>query len=218
MIRAIAYPKTNEDPADVLLGLQPRRGQKMLAIGGGGDQGFALATSAEVHMIDSCPAQIDVIHIRKDALYDGRTEEFLQQDSYDPTDVYRASFWREPGRMDRLRNRLSQVHVSQMNLDDALKFACEEGKTFDGIYLSNVLGYDTHQTGQDIYRQLCMVAHCLPKGGRAYVANHGQLVRRAETLRNMPSFLPSSMRIERGFSPRNKGAIRWDPVVYVKQQ
>lgn len=74
---------TNESLPAIIAGLSPSSADRILAIGGSGDQAFALLEhGAQVAVIDHDARQIDFIRHRAAALADGDYYEFAKRHAF----------------------------------------------------------------------------------------------------------------------------------------
>lgn len=214
------FRHTNECLDAILAGLDVRRDDRILAIGGSGDQAFAmLAKGASVTVVDYSDEQIEYIRMRADLLRNRRYAAFLADDDPreegDGRDCY--AYLTIRSRLRRIRKNLDRMsilkpkHIHQSLISDAL--------SFNKLYLSNVYTVD-----------LPVVAPLLPTGGRVYVTDSKMfcylLNHDPPPLSNAYAFpcddcLPSSLRVH--FVATLKAQFHerrihngWHPAVYEK--
>lgn len=178
-----SFPATNESLDAVMRGCDPRESDAILAIGGSGDQAFALLERAgKVVVVENDPSQINLISKRYDALRDGNLEEFMGPES-DYTDIrdleivrLRNQYFSSPGRFERIQKKADKLTIlPSMSL---LDFLNGDGAAVDVIYTSNILNYrkwdaQTSQTINHSEGNDCKVLKHLAelKGSRLYFSN-----------------------------------------------
>ena len=169
------YYSTNESLDSIVKGLEPCHSDVIVAIGGSGDQAFALLESAgEVIVVDHDAQQIDYILKRRRLLEEGRVTDFLGSEN----DVQIAKYLQK--RAEKIRHRLNRMVVyDPVDVFDFL----EQENGFSKVYLSNVFGCRNAGRSRN-YESLGMIASKLPPGGLVYVADHGR------TMEISPEFYP----------------------------
>lgn len=165
------YSVTNESIEAVMGGLQVSEKDRILAIAGSGDQGFAmLEITREVVLVDNDERQIDWVRRRARCLAKGDNVDFL----YAPHSIdewaeickpRRDEYFEIPGRLEKIRANLPGLRVK---LDDITIFSQNsKPESFDKIYLSNA-GGDTPKP--EFFKKF---AHALSPGGLLYHADVG---------------------------------------------
>src|SRR3989344_1381131 len=220
------YYYTNENLQAIVAGLDLSSKDTILAVGGSGDQAFALLEFAgEVKVVDNQPNQIGFIKQRVEALLAGDDEAFFRNESKTATLIgprnhqnsflydqlerdhnhlaarRRRYFTEESGRLERIQERLTNLIIAEPG--DLVKVAQQE-RGDSKIYLSNILGYYDGLADEEDYlrNSLNKVARNLPFGGIIYVTNHNELVNsvwRAEIIVQdlaVASFLPPKLEID----------------------
>lgn len=188
----LLYSNTNENLESIVVGLDVTSKDRILAVGGCGDQVFALLENAgRVIVVDSNNAQIDLIEKRAKLLRDRDYEEFLNGQEKGSLDgVFagkyveamvqsnkkrRELYFEKENRLDRIKDNLDNLEISQGNI-----FEIAENVDFDKIYLSNVIGYGELFCDAGVFEKL---AKRLPENGLIYVSNHDNLCeKRADVL------------------------------------
>jgi hypothetical protein len=157
------YKKTNENLEAIVKGLNIKPNDYILAVGGSGDQPFALIEYAEkVLAVDINGYQIRRMH---------RQNESLKIDDYE-------SFWKRRGskdyfnqeKLEAIRKKLSGLEIRKADILNV----CQNENGFNKIYLSNALNGHRDELGPC----LSIVSRSIPLGGLVYASN-GTIIKRA---------------------------------------
>jgi hypothetical protein len=193
----LTWTFTNENLDAITSGLDLNSSDRVLAVGGSGDQALAILEYADsVHLTDTNPAQIEYILRRIEKLNRGDFEGFLEAPA--PEGFIRGKMTKEiaekelkrrndyffTGRLERIASRLDKLEVECANV----VYVAARNKDFSKIYLSNIIGYEKNQfkRGPNV---LDMSSQNLPKDGLIYSAVHGQM-QHALTYFVLPEDLP----------------------------
>lgn len=178
------YARTNEDLKSIVAGLDVRPKDYILAVGGSGDQAFALierarrvlAVDTEAHQVYHMGRMAELIKEGdyRGFLYarTGGSDPCLFLDEPDLSDTVRwemhhGSKYFTLERFERIRNNLGNLQFRQGEIVETTQI--EEG--FNKVYLSNALGKE-HITGENIREALIKISQRLPVGGLVYVSDH----------------------------------------------
>ena len=179
MIPPIRYTFTNENLAAIMEGLDVTEGDRILAVGGSGDQAFAMLEVADrVGVIDTNPTQLEFIYRRAVLLaandYDGflrSTEEGMCDDVFDWSHIGgrpNEEYFLEPERLRRIRSKLNRLEFLKprniMGLGPIIQ-------GYNKVYLSNA---NIAQKGYKWLR-LGAISAELPMWGLMYFADNGEL-------------------------------------------
>ena len=242
--KVLVWKYTNENLAAITLGLDLNSSDRVLAVGGSGDQALAILEYANsVKLVDNNPLQIDYALERIEKLRKGDFESFLEtrlpsgfisgkltQEIADK-EIERRNKYFFTGRLENIASRLDRLDIE---CADIVETAIKEND-FTKIYLSNVIGFKEKHLKQGI-NVLDFSSKNLPKEGLVYSAVHGQMqytllslmlpkevagdeVKIAEYLINC-SRLPKKLKLDRkltkkAFEIEFEGG-RWLPGVYRK--
>lgn len=229
-----AYYNTNESLRAIVAGLQISPEDAVIAVGGSGDQAFAMLESAgKVKVFDSNPAQLDYIRERVEALERGDYERFSGSDrvnSDNSPNYPGASFLQKSkqyllgrnGPIEKIRQKLSNLEIAEPG--NIIEQAQQE-ESYSRAYLSNIIGWCLREIDiSEIMGHLENVACKLTEGGLIYVANHQVLVQLSEEPRRfhkndlrITHFLPAGLKLdlEQSLVARTQER-RWSPAIYKK--
>ena len=218
------FTQTNETLNAIIVGLEVSSKDIILAVGGSGDQAFALLEYAErVKVVDDRPEQLSYIRRRAEALQKGDYEAF--QPSNREVREDNAGYFKSPTRLETIQKKLEGLIILQPS--DIISLAQQE-ESYSKVYLSNVIGYRNPPRDGDSCRTILQkVAQRLVVNGLIYVANHRSLALVSEPHTygiqdlHITSFLPPKLVLDLQLS---KGARRWEktgnyqwrPAVYRK--
>lgn len=136
---------TNESLAAINEGLTPQKGDRILCVGGSGDQGFSLLLfGAEIFFVDNASKQCRHIQKRIDALRRNAFAEFWEGKRMDKKRRLATSRFFElndPDYWEHLRENISWISVWQGDVFSLLE---RQDVGCDKIYLSNVIGRKHH--------------------------------------------------------------------------
>ena len=218
----VEYLFTNESLDSIMGGLRVRKGNRILACGGSGDQAFAfLERDTCVKVVELNPAQLFLIETRRNLLSAGNYEGFLAdcppglaskfyvEPGRNPQQRdHRNSYFKKRGRLNKIRKNLARLELKQGDIE-------EEPGQFDGIYVSNIIGYRESEDKSDAEKRLSKLAKRLNLRGRIYVTN-GQLI----TTKIFPEDIVYDYNeSEIAYFANRKtfsSNAHWDPAVYVK--
>lgn len=233
MTEGLLYSSTNENLEGLVVGLDVKPEDRIIAVGGCGDQAFALLENAgSVIVVDSNPAQIELIRKRTKLLQDGDYQRFLKVEEVGSADgcfsgeqmpeivqaneKRRGIYFSNEGRLERARKNLANLEIrGPIDVIEASK-STEHNK----IYLSNIIGFGEMFCDISVLRD---IAESLPPNGLVYVSNHDNLCekradvlyakltgQRKEYLREMkdwfaipkPDFLPQKLVLDESLTRR----------------
>jgi|SRR3989344_3087460 len=218
----IFYNRTNENLDSIVAGLDLTEQDIVLAVGGSGDQAFAMLEFAgRVKVVDKNQEQVQYIKRRAEALRQGDDVSFRQN-------THGAYFYDE--RLDRIKDKLQHLAVAEPA--DIVELTQRE-ENYSRLYLSNAIGHlNSHMKRSDVTKILHAVAQKLTLGGLIYVANHLELVDISRehdssyaTREFLPyedlsisSFLPTELILSLSLSQiaRERDDCKWNPAVYRK--
>lgn len=215
----VVYTQTNENLNAIIAGLVPIPEDTILAVGGSGDQAFALLEFAgRVKVVDKDHSQTEYIRKRAEAL---RLRDYASFRRNANSSLY---FFENKNRLERIRERLDHLAIAESA--DIVQIAPQE-ESYSKAYLSNAIGFPVAFNGGKIIRSLDAVAQKLTTGGLIYVANHWELVNAAmpstlllarEDILMIKSFLPQGLELDRALSKaaRKYESEGWTPAVYRK--
>jgi len=189
----VLFRFTNESLAGIITGMDISPGDKVLAIGGSGDQAFAILEFAKkVVAVDKSKDQVDFIRQKVEFLRERDYDGFLgivlfdARDYADPMseeakermqlEKVRRYFTEDPRRLERIRNNLQNLEIRCENIIDSVK----EPSAYTKVYLSNSNLFLRQPKGI-MQTYFSSVAANLPIGAIIYLANHDMLLGKAET-------------------------------------
>ncbi len=213
--KLLTFISTNESLDAIIDGLEPNNTDRILTVGGSGDQAFAiLEKGAKVVCVDNNPSQTEYIKERYKLLEKRNYKQFAYPLACFDKDAIK--YLKKPGRAENIRKNLSNLEIRDPA--DIMEIAKNE-KGFTKLYLSNILGYhgtDYEQT-KNIIKGLTTIARNLKQGSLIYVANHDWLCGRPE----YKTFIKQTelLEIERELTKKAKNHetayyIVWNPAVY----
>jgi len=151
--KGLKYPFTGENLKAIMAGLDICKSDRILAVGGSGDQPLAfLEKAGEVVVVDSNPAQIDYIRARARLLMNGNYTSFLEVSAEGSNDPWlkgycrycvpelrrRNDYFGSDNRLIRIRENIDKLQICEPgNLFDIIRM---QG-IFSKIYLSNIYNY-----------------------------------------------------------------------------
>lgn len=170
----VIFPFTVEKMAAIVEGLQPKKGEDILAICGCGDQAFALLEKgAKVTVVDVNPSQIELLKRRKAALERDSFSDFYGT----PTSTH--DFPRFRNRMEYFESELRYQKLVELigNLDivdqpTSLESICAKRK-FDKIYASDAISELYSPEGVPVH--LAKIVKGLRKNGLIYISNGSEI-------------------------------------------
>lgn len=170
----LIFSCTNESLQAIVKGLSLNEGDIVLAVGGSGDQPFAILEHSGVIAVDKNPEQVKFIQERAKALESNNYEGFFSEDKRGSGEIIHfLKRLRESRRnyFDEERLRKIQGRLQYLKLYNGDIFEVAEKEEFTKVYLSNTLSYERPGT-DEIKKNLDLVALRLPEGGLVYVADH----------------------------------------------
>jgi len=157
---------TNEALQAILEGLEVKPEDYILAIGGSGDQAFAILEYAKrVLAVDYDGYQVRYIKSQAKSLRVGNYKKFLERREQDSSG-YRGQnegYFEARGRLDRIRERLPDLEIRKAEIREL----CKHKNSFNKLYLSNAYGYHDSWLDDDF---LVVTMH-IPLYGLVYVSN-----------------------------------------------
>ena len=173
----VTYQTTNESLDAIMAGLDVGSGDRVLAVGGSGDQAFAFAEkAAQVRVVDHSTPQLTYISGRIQALQEKDRENFLL---YLPEELnnecegkiveIRDEYFSRK-RLNRIRRNLEKIEI--IGHRNVLRVSEEIYGGMNKIYLSNVLGrsFFRDQMGE-IKEILLKISKQVPKDSLIYIAD-----------------------------------------------
>lgn len=222
-----------------MAGLEPKEGDVILAIGGSGDQAFAiLETGARVVVVDVEPDQIAFIEHRRDALARGDNWTFARR-AYIATDpqpefgvriVERDDYFKDSERLARMRANLGNLTVlSPVDIFDVIR-GNGHSVSFGKLYLSSVLGYLSNHKPTFPPEAMHLLSRHLARGTRVYLATVGVFSYDCSTRhdhKTVPEdcvidWMPKDLLVNRGLTAKARrlehryAFTDFSPVVYEK--
>ena len=147
------YQVTNESLSAIIAGLAINQQDRVLAVGGSGDQAFALLeTAAKVSVVDSNPEQIELIKYRARMLKKGNYGEFLRAspttNDIEEEDIFKRNIYFSDSKNVRLNN--IKANIDSLEIIEARDVASSSWNDcfFTKVYLSNILSYELYDHGQ----------------------------------------------------------------------
>jgi len=178
------YARTNEDLDSIVRGLNVSPRDYIIAVGGSGDQAFALLENARrVLTVDIEYEQVNHIKQQATSLIRGDYYNFLMRKLGDFSPIFlfpkadiqeliknemsQGTKYFNQERLDRIRRKIFALEVREADILDV----CQTERGFNKVYLSNVLeGHPDELEGK-----LKLVAQNLPIEGLIYASN-GQTI------------------------------------------
>lgn len=175
----LTYYCTNENLEAIVLALKPNSNDKILAVGGSGDQAFVLLENAkEVYCVDKNKAQVKYMEKRRNALRRGDYKSFLQEIEAsiwwgDAQLQMREDYFKQKNRIHNIKEKLNRLTVKHGDIVEIAK--TEPGLT--KVYLSNAIVYDQSENiNKEMFATIMKgIAARLPHDGLIYVSNHEYL-------------------------------------------
>lgn len=145
----VDYSHTNENLTAIISGLALREKDKVLAIGGSGDQAFAMLEFADsVVVVDNSERQINYIRLRTKFLENSEFDKFLGVETTGSKDwllrlpgdkfktylTIRNEYFESKGRLEKIRAKLCSLDVRDRY---KIEYAIVDERDFDKYYLSN---------------------------------------------------------------------------------
>ena len=165
------YKISNESLPAIVTGLNARPRDRILAVGGSGDQALALLEFAgQVVAVDNSPAQVGLIRKRVGILRGGHYNEFFchHPDETEDTKTARNQYFAQNGRLQRIASRLDRLKI--LGPRDIFEIIADSPQgAFNKFYLSNVLGYSFPKSA---YQLAGNIASQLPLCGLVYLAQN----------------------------------------------
>lgn len=135
---------TNESLRSIMAGLQPNQNDSILAVGGSGDQAFALLEkSGRVCIVERELEGVDYINMCKSRLNEGDEDSFLNIDREPRLGIpelqdftLRKIYFSKRNRLRAIRSKLDSLEVTHGDIFHFLEIS-----KFNKVYLSNALSY-----------------------------------------------------------------------------
>ena len=219
---SILYPRTNECIEAILLGLDLKPEDRVLAIGGSGDQALAiLGYVKKVKVVDSDPEQIAYIKFRVDMIKKGDSLTPTYPQTRDNMMYMKQTYFDSEHNTKTVRNKIDCLEVAEPS--DIISVAKNEN-WFTKLYLSNALAFRKKLPPRKIRELLNTVSSNLPSGGLIYLPNHDQLCSDFKPGRDYDNpiapkgMLPKNLELESKLTAlaRKKERYGWLPAVYKK--
>lgn len=180
---AIHYNRTNEYLPSIVAGLNVKKGDKIIAIGGSGDQALALIEWADrVLAVDRSIVQVSFIETAVESIRRGDYSRFTDNRQAnlpgDHLPQCGLSIWVNlegssggeyfsQERLDRIKSNLDRLEIKKR---DILKAIAQRGRGFNKFYLSNALNYSPIYN--DIPGALELISRSIPVGSLVYLADN----------------------------------------------
>lgn len=182
------YTCTNENLKEIIRGLRISSSDTILAIGGSGDQAFAMLLDSpkKIVVVDSAEEQVDHIKKQMERMHKELYWDFLRSrlggkfnqkepDKFEynqplnrqEVDSYNPGFF-TIRKLRNIRPKLGRIEIALKTIDEALVPG-----VFNKIYLSNAIFYG--QMYEDGLTTLLAVKKSLPRGGLIYCTNGGSV-------------------------------------------
>ena len=205
----VLFPTSTESLEAIMRGLDPNSEDTILAVGGCGDQAFALLEKAgRVVVTDVNQSQLELIRKRKEALAaedyikfflgTGSDFEFFNSD-------YRVKYFSDKTRIDLIRQNLQNLEIGHArSIEEHTSTA-----TFSKIYASDAISQ--RHSNIDMRSHLRLVLIGLRKHGLLYIANGDEINRL------VPNILSLGIQVEHELTGRAQAAeALYRPTVYKK--
>lgn len=218
------YDHTNENIEGIVAGLDLCSNDTVLAVGGSGEQAFALLQFAgRVKVVDNNPDQTRFIKKRIEELQEENYSSFLHGSE--------TVYFFTSNRLHLIQEKLANLTIAEPA--DIVEIAQKETE-FSKLYLSNIIGFKEEEIDHDKVKIIfTKLADKLTVDGLIYVSNHDRLVGFYEyeaergyrlSLRSKElhpediNFLPSNLVLEKDLSlwARTHERFNWYPAVYRK--
>lgn len=148
----LVFTSTNESLNAVVNGLEISETDRVLAVGGSGDQAFAMLERARsVEVWDISQVQLNYIQRRLEALREGHFERFLgetEQIIADNDSHLVRNYFSRGGRFERIRERVDRLKLVT-NPMDILNDLSPKNFLGNKVYFSNAIGYKHKDQDQD---------------------------------------------------------------------
>ena len=182
---------TNESLDAIMAGLEPKKGDTILAVGGSGDQAFAMLESdARVVVVDFEPEQIAFIEHRKEALSRGDYWTFARR-AHIATDaqpdfgvrlVERDDYFKDSERLQRMHENLGNLTV--LPPADVFEAVTRRAVVFSKVYLSNASTFNGITIAVDI---IASFVSALPLRTMVYFSDGGPIYLSGGDMVSLPS-------------------------------
>lgn len=216
-IDQLRFACTNENPVAILEGLDIQSTDRLLAVGGSGDQAFALVEYADtVTVADNNPAQVDYIRKRARALLQGDTSSFLDTDTFGTDDAYPTAthahakkermlkYFQSGGRLEQIKNRLALLDIR-----DAQDFFTIAAQThFNKAYLSNIATFIDWR-----FDDIRILLNRMPVDGLLYVTDAESRIILQQMIETR---LSSILVFDEQLSQKARHIEEWSPGVFRK--
>ncbi len=189
---APTFPVTNECLEAIIAGIHPQDDDVVLAVGGSGDQAFALMEHAKkVLVIDNNPEQIGMIEKRKNALSHGDLDLFLERQqmhkNFDSLYLARDEYFNQPGRFEKLSENVDRLMVlPTMGLREF--FSYEDHSEVTAVYSLNALGFGWGHVRDEEFRLLENIGRMLGPSSRIYMTNGDSVVSDRDRIKGFNDF------------------------------
>ncbi|MFA7707900.1 MAG: class I SAM-dependent methyltransferase [Candidatus Pacearchaeota archaeon] len=219
--KQVRYFSTNESLGAIINGLDIKNTDNILAIGGSGDQAFAmLEYCKKVFVVDINEDQLYFIRQRVEYLKEGNINEFLTPGDF--VDVF-PMFTKERNNYFKHQNRLDKIKQKTDNLEILSTEKIEElnSKTlFDKIYLSNAL----NSSSPSLKRELKGISKNLKSGGLIYMVDYEENIKKIMSKKNFIfNKFPHGLKIEENLTDSATKVqcpdmfnYNWVPIVFKK--
>ncbi len=207
----LLYSVTNENLDAVVEGLDLKSDDSVLAVGGSGDQVFAILEYVkQVIVVDTKQIQLDFIKLRTEALKQSNTDLFFSKKYLvlegDEKIEHRKKYFSAPGRIERISAKLESLVVLPL----ASIFNVALNEKMSKIYLSNSFSsaWGTHSK-EDVLR----VLENLSLEGLIYFTHRTREVEKAIP----PELKEEIILTQKAIShEKQMEGFAWRPVVYRK--
>ena len=214
----LAFDVTNESLDAVVAGVDPSSSDTVLAVGGSGDQAFALLGYADrVIVVDSNLKQLELISQRRKTLED--PELFLLGTEGSFHAQARNSYFLDANHFERARANSDSLVVSPP-MDFFQFFSGAFDMPIDGVYLSNVMGYglnpgDFFPRDQEL---LDLMGSSLQDGTRVYITNANETLAPGKPYTVPDTFVVDTKRTNLARALEERSPLyelyHWQPTVF----
>ena len=214
----LVYDCTNETLEAIVKGLEVDERDKILAVGGSGDQAFALLEYAgEVKVVDYNPVQVRYIRRRVEYLKNKDFEKFLWVNYSKPVTKSlaciiksRNEYFEDDERLDKIYEKIDSLKVQEGNIF----YVAQTEKGYNKLYFSNA----SFNRKRDGFFSLKNIVENMPVGGLIYCA-HGKFFENA-ILKYYNEMLPEELKIDEELTQKARKVqgeeFIWKPSVYRK--
>jgi hypothetical protein len=215
----VEYRRTNEGLRGIVIGMNIQPRDRILAVGGSGDQSFAMleyVPEGRVITTDLLKNQVEfILHQAKTINQGGRQSylNFMYARGLIPSDVeffeeFDALYFSER-RLEAIRQNINNLRLVQ---GDVVKVAEAKKGKFNKIYLSNSLFYNGESDAL-AEKQLRRAAAVVPRGGLIYHAEINESIL-PFTLQSLGNMLEVDKELSAAALEDTGKDFPWQPIVF----